>query len=94
MVSAVITDASVTAHDEFHCRLHVIDLNCASGAVFIAMKAVVIHNKRFLTPYIYELFCTLLDEVPEALEDVTKYGLYTLNSQPIKVNGNRSSESL
>lgn len=89
--SATISGTGVTDPEKFQCSLYAIDLNCGSGSGHTFIKSVVTDNDSIPGPHPYGLHCTSMDEVPEALEEVSKYGFYASDAQAINVIGVKSN---
>lgn len=63
------------------------DLNAEPGAGIIIIIGEVIYEDRFLIAYPYECYHTSMDEVPETLPDLLKYGFYVQDSPAMKAIG-------
>lgn len=81
------------AFNEVQLFLYGIDLNRESHYNVLNIKAFVIHSDGFLIPYPYELPFTLMNKVPETLEDVSKNIFYVWDSQAVKIIENESNKS-
>lgn len=88
-----ICSASMTIPDGFQRRLYCVHQNCKSVSDLILIIAVVINMDSFPVQCPYEFRCTLMDEVPATLGNVSEYGFYLWKSQAMKVIGTKSNES-
>lgn len=91
--SSTILETGVTDPDDFRCRLYGVNLIRGSGSALIVLKAVATHKDSLPIRYHYVFHCTPTNEVPQTLEDVSKYGFYDWDSQAMKALGKKSNES-
>lgn len=80
----------LTDLDKFHRCIHVADMNRESGSSLISIHVSVLKNHRFPILYLYDIHCTLMDEVSEILGNVSTHGFWAGNHsswQQLTING-------